>query len=50
MDIVPVYVLLLHFCYLGLDFWDESVVAQLCPTLWDHMDSSPAGSSVHGIL
>ena len=23
---------------------------QLCPTLWDPMDSSPPGSSVHGIL
>ena len=26
------------------------LVAQLCPTLWDHMDYSPTGSSVHGIL
>ena len=25
-------------------------VAQLCPTLWDPMDYSPQGSSVHGIL
>ena len=24
--------------------------AQLCPTLWDPMDCSPPGSSVHGIL
>ena len=23
-------------------------VAQLCPTLWDPMDSSPPGSSIHG--
>ena len=23
---------------------------QLCPTLWDPMDCSPPGSSVHGIL
>ena len=23
---------------------------QLCPTLWDPIDSSPPGSSVHGIL
>ena len=23
---------------------------QLCPTLWDHMDCRPPGSSVHGIL
>ena len=28
----------------------ESEVAQLCPTLSDHMDCSPPGSSVHGIL
>ena len=26
------------------------LVAQLCPTLWDLMDCSPPGSSVHGIL
>ena len=26
------------------------LVAQLCPTLWDPMDCSPLGSSVHGIL
>ena len=26
------------------------LVAQLCPTLWDHMDYSLPGSSVHGIL
>ena len=26
------------------------LVAQLCPTLWDPMDCSPAGSSVHGII
>ena len=28
----------------------ESEVAQSCPTLWDPMDYSPPGSSVHGIL
>ena len=28
----------------------EVLVAQLCPTLCDHMDCSPPGSSVHGIL
>ena len=28
----------------------ESVVAQLCPTLWDPMDCCPPGSSVHGIF
>ena len=26
------------------------LVAQSCPTLWDPMDYSPPGSSVHGIL
>ena len=26
------------------------LVAQLCLTLWDPMDYSPPGSSVHGIL
>ena len=25
-------------------------VVQLCPTLWDPMDCSPLGSSVHGVL
>ena len=25
-------------------------VAQSCPTLWDPVDHSPPGSSVHGIL
>ena len=28
----------------------ESEVAQSCPTLSDHMDRSPPGSSVHGIF
>ena len=28
----------------------EREVAQLCPTLSDHMDCSPAGSSIHGIF
>ena len=23
---------------------------QLCPTLWDPIDGSPPGSSIHGIL
>ena len=26
------------------------LVAQLCPTLYDSMDCSPPGSSVHGML
>ena len=28
----------------------ESEVAQSCPTLWDPIDGSPPGSSVHGIF
>ena len=28
----------------------KSEVVQLCPTLWDPMDCSPPGSSVHGIF
>ena len=28
----------------------KALVAQLCPTLWDPVDCSPPGSSVHGIL
>ena len=30
--------------------WSKVLVAQLCPTLWDPMDYSPPGSSIHGIL
>ena len=30
--------------------WRVSEVAQSCPTLWDPVDCSPPGSSVHGIL
>ena len=26
------------------------LVAQSCPTLWDHVDCNPPGFSVHGIL
>ena len=28
----------------------ESDVTQSCPTLWDSLDCSPPGSSVHGIF
>ena len=28
----------------------SSEAAQSCPTLWDPVDCSPSGSSVHGIL
>ena len=31
-------------------FESESEVIQSCPTLWDPVDCSPPGSSVHGIL
>ena len=31
-------------------FESESEVTQSCPTLWDPVDCSPPGSSVHGIL
>ena len=30
--------------------YSDSEIAQLCPTLCDPMDSSPPGSSVHGIF
>ena len=34
-----------------VSWWkSESEVAQLCPTLWDRMDCSLPGSSVHGIF
>ena len=33
-----------------IEKWNVCLVAQLCPTLWDPMDCSPPGSSVHGIL
>ena len=28
----------------------ESELAQLCPALWDPMNCSPPGSSIHGIF
>ena len=36
--------------WLRLQTPKQSEVAQSCPTLWDPMDCSPPGSSVHGIL
>ena len=30
--------------------WSESEVAQSCPTLWDPVDCSLPGSSIHGIF
>ena len=40
----------LHFLLQGMKVESESEVAQLCPTLFDPMDYSPPGSSVHGTL
>ena len=39
-----------HFLIQGMKVKSESEVAQSCPTLRDPMDSSPPGSSVHGIF
>ena len=39
-----------HFLLQCLKVKSESEVAQLCPTLRDHMGRSLPGSSVHGIL
>ena len=36
-----------YFC---LNFENNLLVAQSCPTLCDPMDCSPPGSSVHGLL
>ena len=36
--------------YRPLDLLCVCLVTQLCPTLWDFMNCSPPGSSVHGIL
>ena len=47
-DQFSVFYLVKLICNLG---WSSDVVvAQSCPTLWDPMDCSPPGSSVHGIL
>ena len=46
--------LITYRCYVFVNWmkyevkWSE--VTQSCPTLWDPMDYSPPGSSVHGIL
>ena len=39
-----------HFLLQCMKVKSQSEVAQSCLTLCDHMDSSPPGSSVHGIL
>ena len=39
-----------HFLLQCMKVESESEVAQSCPTLRDHMDCSPPGSSVHGIF
>ena len=38
------------FKYYAILYESESEVAQLCPILWDPMDGSLPGSSVHGIF
>ena len=39
-----------HFLLQCMKVKSESEVAQSCPTLSDHMDCSPPGSSAHGIF
>ena len=39
-----------HFLLQCMKVKSESEVAQLCPTLWDPMDCSLPGSSIHGIF
>ena len=39
----------LSFCRIQDEFLRKSSVSQLCPTVWDPMDCSPPGPSVHGI-
>ena len=39
-----------HFLLQRMKMKSESEVAQSCPTLWDPMDFSLSGSSVHGIF
>ena len=37
-------------CQRMLKSESEREVAQSCPTLWDPLDGSPPGSSIHGIF
>ena len=39
-----------HFLLQCMKVKSEREVAQSCPTLWDPMDCSPPGSSIHGIF
>ena len=39
-----------HFLLQCMKVKSQSEVTQSCPTLWDSMDSSPPGSSVHRIF
>ena len=39
-----------HFLLQRMKVKSEREVAQLCPTLWDPMDCSLPGSSIHGIF
>ena len=53
LNVVMLYIILMcisRFMFFGNDLLSESEVAQLCLTLWDPVDCSPPGSSVHGIL
>ena len=39
-----------HFLLQCVKLKSQSQVAEFCPTLRDHMDCSPPGSSIHGIF
>ena len=40
-----------HYIYIYICVcMKESEVAQSCPTLWDPIDCSPPGSSIHGVF
>ena len=39
-----------HYINLHLCVWVSAKLPQSCPTLWDPMDCSRPGSSVHGIF
>ena len=41
---------LLSLKFKAVESEKKVLVLQTCPTLWDPMDCSPPGSSVHGIL
>ena len=39
-----------YYLYLNCTIYVHVLVAQSCPTLWDPINWSPPGSSIHGIL